>query len=95
MQVRFLSAAYGEPMNKDLYNRIVPFVKNHIKVLAPVCLMIVTAIVTYIALSARGRNTAAEIPGPDPGVVTVSDGNSQAAEEVPLVLTENTDSALA
>lgn len=95
MQVRFLSAAYGEPMNKDLYNRIVPFVKNHIKVLAPVCLMIVTAIVTYVALSARGRNAAVEVPGPDTGVVTVSDGNTQPVEEVPLVLTENTDSALA
>ena len=95
MQVRFLSAAYGEPMNKDLYNRIVPFVKNHIKVLAPVCLMVVTAIVTYVALSARGRNVPADVPVASPAVTTVSDGDSQVVAEQPLVLTENTDQALA
>ena len=95
MQVRFLSAAYGEPMNKDLYNRIVPFVKNNIKVLAPVCLMAVTAIVTYVALSARGRNVPADVPVTDPVVTTVEDPNAVPVEEQPLVLTENTDSALA
>ncbi len=95
MQVRFLSAAYGEPMNKDLYNRIVPFVKNHIKVLAPVCLMVVTAIVTYIALSARGRNVPTDVPVQTPTVSTVGEGEIQPVEEQPLVLTENTDAALA
>ena len=94
MQVRFLSAAYGEPMNKDLYNRIVPFVKNHIKILAPICLMTVAAVVTYIALSARGRNVPTDIPTQDPNTVTVGDPEVQPVEEQPIVLTENTDSAL-
>ena len=95
MQVRFLSAAYGEPMNKDLYNRIVPFVKNHIKILAPLFLMLVTAVVTYAALSARGRNVPADVSAADPAAVTVSGGDEPVVEEVPLVLTENTDTALA
>ncbi|MBR7089406.1 MAG: SH3 domain-containing protein [Lachnospiraceae bacterium] len=82
-------------MNKDLYNRIVPFVKNHIKILAPVCLIAVTAVVTYIALSARGRNVPDEVPVQPVATVSVVEGEVQPVEEQPIVLAENTDSALA
>jgi len=83
-------------MNKDLYRKIVPFVKNNIKILAPICLMAVAAIVTYVALSARERNVPADVPISAPEIIsTPAVPDTQVTEAQPLVLTENTDTALA
>ena len=83
-------------MNKEFYKRIVPFVQKNIKIVAPVFLMLVTALVTYVALSARDRRAA------DPGI-TIADPvgvqilpDQEPVDETPepIVLTENTDTAL-
>ncbi|MCR4793041.1 MAG: SH3 domain-containing protein [Lachnospiraceae bacterium] len=80
-------------MNKDLYKKIVPYVQNHIKIVAPIILMLVTALVTYIALSARDHRTRIpEMPVQEP-VQTAAPVVDEVQPE-PIVLTENTDTAL-
>ena len=83
-------------MNKDIYTRIVSFVKKNIKLAAPVFVFAVAAIVTFVALSARSRRQ--NIPDPvalatAPSVTDVS-SDETTPEEVVLSLSENTDGAL-
>ena len=80
-------------MNKDFYKKIVSFVQINIKVVAPVFLMLVSAIVTYVALSARDRRASApEITVQEP--VNVQTPDVVEETPVPIVLTENTDAGL-
>ncbi len=80
-------------MNKDFYKKIVSFVQINIKVVAPVFLMLVSAIVTYVALSARDRRASApEITVQEPVDVQTPDVVEETP--VPIVLTENTDAGL-
>ena len=82
-------------MNKDIYSNIISFVKKNIKLAAPICIFVVAAIVTFVALSARSRREM--IPDPLVAAATpVTDVSSDevAPAEVPLALTENTDAAL-
>lgn len=83
-------------MNKVFQKKIVPFVQKNIKIAAPVFLMLVTALVTYVALSARDRresDPAITIPNPV-GVQVLPDQEVVDETPVPIVLTENTDTAL-
>ena len=58
--------------------------------------MAVAAIVTYVALSARERNVPADVPISAPEIIsTPAVPDTQVTEAQPLVLTENTDTALA
>lgn len=83
-------------MNKVFYNKIVPFVQKNIKIAAPVFLMLVTALVTYVALSARDRRAdETGIVIADPVGVQLQPETEVVDETpVPIVLTENTDTAL-
>lgn len=79
-------------MNKDIYSRMIPFVKKNIKLAAPVFLFFVAAIVTFVALSARSRRVMI----PDPAEVTsVPAAELTTVDEIPatepLALTENTN----
>ncbi len=84
-------------MNERLYNKILPFVQKNIKIAAPVFLMLVTALVTYVALSARDRRASVpEITTQEPvGIQTVAEPDVIEEAPVPIVLTENTDAGLA
>ncbi len=82
-------------MNKDIYTKIVSFVKKNIKFTAPVFIFVVAAIVTFVALSARSRREmlpeeteTALAQAPD--TVTVE----QVPEAASIVLTENTNGAI-
>ncbi len=81
-------------MNKDIYSKIVPFVKKNIKFTAPVFLFVVAAIVTFVALSARSRREM------NPDVTTLNSApadtivTEEVPVEVPLALSENTDAAI-
>ncbi|MBP3754901.1 MAG: SH3 domain-containing protein [Lachnospiraceae bacterium] len=81
-------------MNKDIYSKIVPFVKKNIKFTAPVFLFVVAAIVTFVALSARSRRDM----NPDVVAITSTPAetvvNEEVPVEVPLALSENTDAAI-
>ncbi|MBO4908514.1 MAG: SH3 domain-containing protein [Lachnospiraceae bacterium] len=81
-------------MNKDIYSKIVPFVKKNIKLTAPVFLFVVAAIVTFVALSARSRRDM----NPDVVAITSTPAetvvNEEVPVEVPLALSENTDAAI-
>jgi uncharacterized protein YraI len=76
-------------MNKDIYSKIVPFVKKNIKFTAPVFLFVVAAIVTFVALSARSRRQQI----PDPVTVAAVPQETVPIEEVtvqaPPSLSEN------
>ena len=78
-------------MNKDIYSKIVPFVKKNIKLTAPIFLFVVAAIVTFVALSARSRREQI----PDPVAATAVPAETLTAEEapveIPLALAENTN----
>ena len=97
MQVRFLSAAYGEWMNKDFLGRSVRFVKKNIKIVAPVILLILTAVITKVALSARNASKTPEpIPSASTAVIdvpVVTDPVEPVTQD--FFLTENTDQDLA
>ncbi len=99
MQVRFLSAAYGDLMNRETDNKIIRFIQDNIKLVAPLFLIVLTALVTYISLSARDtRLNDPALLGAAAGLVgeTEGDGGDTPVEEVsvPVVLSENTDQSL-
>lgn len=80
-------------MNKDFYKKIVPFVQKNIKIVAPVLLILVSAIVTYVALSARDRR--AQAPEAPVQETVITEPTAPVVEApAPVVLTENTDESL-
>ncbi len=82
-------------MNKDIYTKIVSFVKKNIKFTAPVFIFVVAAIVTFVALSARSRR---EMLPEETGTALAQAPDTETVEQVPeaapIVLTENTNGSI-
>ena len=86
-------------MNRESDNKIIRFIQDNIKIVAPLFLMLMTAVVTYVSLSARdNRLNDPGLTGLTSGTVTETGetGGEVLTEEapVPIVLSENTDQAL-
>ncbi len=82
-------------MNGDIFGKIIRFLKNNMKIAAPVFLIALTAVITYVALVARNSanlTRAEEHNLPE----TEIEGENITVEQtpVPAILSLNTDQAL-